>query len=310
MSERWIDETFHRDWKASMRADDVLFEMRTEHQDLIIFTNKTWGKVLLLDGVFQLSTRDEFVYHEMMAHVPLFALDAPKSVLIIGGGDGGVLREVLKHPSIEQVTLCEIDRAVIDLSLEHFPEISAGAFDNAKTTIEIADGFQYVQDHAASFDAVIVDSSEPIGPSAILHTRDFFAASKAALKPGGILIAQNGLAFFFRDHLGGTTRAFASLFDHVTPYMCHQPCYFGGPLAINFGTDNTNAVARTIDDMTLRQKDRGVFDLQYWTPATHVASFAMPAYAEPVVTAAIKQGRQHREHAEGYATMKDVLGEG
>lgn len=308
MSERWIDETFHSDWKTSMRADEVLYEMRTEHQDLVIFTNKTWGKVLLLDGVFQLSTSDEFIYHEMMAHVPLFALDAPKSVLIIGGGDGGVLREVLKHPSLEQATLCEIDRAVIDLSVKHFPEVSDSAFDHPKTNLVIADGFQYVQDNNETFDAIIVDSSEPIGPSAILHTREFFAACKSALKPGGVLVAQNGLAFFFHDHLAGTTRAFASLFDHVTPYMCHQPCYFGGPLAINFGTDNEVAVSQTVDDIAQRQKDRGVFDLQYWTPATHVASFALPGYAEPVVTAAVKQGRQQGEHAEGYARLKDVLG--
>lgn len=308
MSERWIEETFHPDWKTAMRADEVLHEVKTEHQDLVIFKNKTWGTVLILDGVFQLSTVDEFVYHEMMAHVPLFALDAPKTVLIIGGGDGGVLRECLKHPSVEKVTLCEIDRAVIDLSVEHFPSVSAGAFGHPKTNLVIADGFQYVQEQRRVYDAVIVDSSEPIGPSAILHTREFFAACQAALKPDGILIAQNGLPFFFHDHLSGTTRVFASLFEHVAPYFCHQPCYFGGPLAINFGTNNTDAAAVTTNTLAKRQTAREISELKYWTPETHTGAFAMPAYAELVISDAIASGRAQGDKAEGYATIKDVLG--
>lgn len=308
MSERWIEETFHPDWKTAMRADEVLHEVKTEHQDLAIFKNKTWGTVLILDGVFQLSTKDEFVYHEMMAHVPLFALQAPKNVLVIGGGDGGVLREVLKHPSVEQATLCEIDRAVIDLSLKHFPEISDGAFDHAKTNLVIGDGYKFVEDATAEFDAIIVDSSEPIGPSAILHTREFFEACRSALKPGGVLVAQNGLPFFFRDHLGGTTRVLASLFDNVGPYFAHQPCYFGGPISINFATNNESAVNVSRGELEERQADRKISGLKYWTPAMHAGSFALPAYAENVVSAAIVEGRTLGEKAQGYATMKDVLG--
>jgi len=306
MRDRWIEETFHPDWKTAMRADEVLHEVKTEHQDLAIFKNKTWGTVLILDGVFQLSTADEFVYHEMMAHVPLFALEAPQSVLVIGGGDGGVLREVLKHPSVESATLCEIDRAVIDLSLEHFPEISDGAFDHAKSNIIIADGYKFVQDANAEFDAIIVDSSEPIGPSAILHTREFFSACQSALKPGGVLVAQNGLPFFFRDHLGGTTRVFASMFKHVKPYLAHQPCYFGGPISINFATDDAGAANIAIDDLARRQTERGISGLKYWTPAAHTGAFALPAYAENIVAAAINDGCALGDKAEGFATMRDV----
>ena len=124
---RWIEETFHPHWRVRLAADEVLHEVKTKHQHLVIFTNATWGTVLMLDGVCQLTTRDEFIYHEMMAHVPLMALERPRRVLVVGGGDGGVLREVLKHPSVEKATLCEIDRAVIDLSLKHYPEIAGGA---------------------------------------------------------------------------------------------------------------------------------------------------------------------------------------
>ena len=204
---RWIEETFHKHWRVALKADRVLHEVKTEHQHLVIFENETWGRVLMLDGVCQLTTSDEFVYHEMMAHVPLMALAKPKRVLVVGGGDGGVLREVLKHPSVQKATLCEIDRSVIDLSLQHYPEIAAGSINDPRSDIVIADGLKYVADTKEKFDAVIVDSSEPIGPSAVLHTREFFADCRRALKDGGIFVTQNGLPFLFPSHLAETTRS-------------------------------------------------------------------------------------------------------
>lgn len=302
MTNRWIEETFHDDWKTSMRADEVLHEVKTEHQDLVIFKNKTWGTVLLLDGVFQLSTKDEFVYHEMMAHVPLFAIKSPRRVLVVGGGDGGVLREVLKHPSIEKATLCEIDRTVIDTALKYYPEIPGNVFDHPKADVVIADGLKYVAETDERFDAIIVDSSEPIGPSAVLHTRAFFADCKRALKPGGVLVTQNGLPFLFPDHLEGTSAVFASLFETVAPYMCTQPCYFGGPFALNFATDKSKRIAYDVKKISDRQDTRKINDLKYWTPAGHVASFALPAYAERVVRSAIKRGCNEGEKTQGYAS--------
>ena len=125
---RWVEETFHPHWRVRLEAAKVLHEVKTAHQHLVIFENPTWGTVLMLDGVCQLTTSDEFVYHEMMAHVPLMALAAPTRVLVIGGGDGGVLREVLKHPTVAKATLCEIDRAVIDLSLSTIRRSPTGAW--------------------------------------------------------------------------------------------------------------------------------------------------------------------------------------
>lgn len=307
MTNRWIEETFHPDWKTAMRADEILHEVKTDHQDLIIFKNKTWGTVLLLDGVFQLSTRDEFVYHEMMAHVPLFALANPERVLVVGGGDGGVLREVLKHPSITKATLCEIDRTVIDTALKYYPEIPGDVFDHEKADIVIADGLKYVAETQEKFDAIIVDSSEPIGPSAVLHTREFFADCKAALKPGGILVTQNGLPFLFPDHLEGTTAVFASLFSTVAPFMCTQPCYFGGPFALNLATDAAAHLELSSAQIAARLAERKITGLKYWTPDVHVASFALPAYAAHVADAAIQRGRVQGANTEGYATMKDAV---
>ncbi|CFX16588.1 spermidine synthase (putrescine aminopropyltransferase) [Candidatus Filomicrobium marinum] len=287
MSTRWIEETFHPHWRVALEASEVLHEVKTEHQHLVIFRNETWGTVLMLDGVCQLTTSDEFVYHEMMAHVPLMALEKPKNVLVVGGGDGGVLREVLKHDCVDKATMVEIDRTVIDTALEHYPEIPGAAFDDPRADVVIADGLEYVAKTEEKFDAIIVDSSEPIGPSAVLHTREFFADCKRALAKGGVLVTQNGLPFLFPDHLAGTTRVFASLFKRVAPYMCTQPCYFGGPFALNFATDDKSILNLEQKVLAKRVRKRGISDLKYWTPAVHSAAFALPAYAEAVVTEAI-----------------------
>jgi len=291
--DRWVEETFHPHWRVRMAAEEVLHEVKTEHQHLIIFRNRTWGTVLMLDGVCQLTTSDEFIYHEMMAHVPLMALDKPKRVLVIGGGDGGVLREVLKHPSIERAMLCEIDREVIDTALKYYPEIPGAAFDDERTVVVVADGRKFVAETEERFDAIIVDSSEPIGPSAVLHTPEFFASCRRALSEGGILVAQNGLPFVLPDQLRDTTRAFATLFNHVAPYMCTQPCYFGGPFALNWASDEDDHLDITEKKLAKRFNKRGI-ETRYWTPAVHNAAFALPRYAELVVKKAIVDGRNDR----------------
>jgi spermidine synthase len=279
---RWIEETFHSHWRVRLEASKVLHEVKTAHQHLIIFENPTWGTVLMLDGVCQLTTSDEFVYHEMMAHVPLMALTAPARVLVIGGGDGGVLREVLKHPSVEKATLCEIDHAVIDLSLKHYPQIADGCFDDPRADVVIADGLKYVADTRERFDAIIVDSSEPIGPSAVLHTRQFFTDCRRALKKGGILVTQNGLPFLFPEHLRATSEIFASLFKATSPYMCTQPCYFGGPFALNWASDDTRLLNIAEAAIGRRMAKRAV-TARYYTPALHKAAFALPGYVAAAV---------------------------
>jgi len=279
---RWIEETFHPHWRVRLAAARVLHEVKTPHQHLVIFENETWGTVLMLDGVCQLTTSDEFIYHEMMAHVPLMALERPRRVLVVGGGDGGVLREVLKHASVEKATLCEIDRAVIDLSLKYYPEIAGGCFDDSRADIVIADGLQYVAQTTEAFDAIIVDSSEPIGPSAVLHTREFFTDCKRALKRGGILVTQNGLPFLFPEHLKGTSEIFASLFKATSPYLCTQPCYFGGPFALNWASDDKGLLDVPAATLRRRMVKRRIA-ARYYTPDVHRAAFALPGYVADAV---------------------------
>ncbi len=289
--DRWIEETFHPDWRVKLKADKVLHEVKTEHQHLVIFENATWGTVLMLDGVVQLTTLDEHVYHEMMAHVPLMALEKPTRVLVIGGGDGGVLREVLRHSSVERAVLVEIDDEVVETTKKYYPQIPQDAFTDPRTEIVIADGLKYVAETNEKFDCIIIDSSEPIGPSAVLHTRQFFADCKKALAKGGILVTQNGLAQILPDHLAGTTRVFASLFKRVAPYICHQPCYFGGLFALNLATNDKRNLKTDEKTLAKRARKRLDTDLKYWTPRVHLGAFALPAHLERRVEDAIAAGK-------------------
>ncbi len=289
--DRWIAETFYADWQPSMRADKVLHEVKTEHQHLVIFENRTWGTVLILDGIFQLTTRDEFIYHEMMAHVPLMAMERPRNVLIIGGGDGGILREVLQHPSVKRATLVEIDQEVIDTSVKYFPDVGGKAFKDPRTNVVIADGLKYVADCADRDDAVIVDSSEPVGPSAVLHTKRFFANCQRLLQPGGVFITQNGVPFHHPEHLAKTTQYLAALHKQVRPYICTQPCYFGGEFALNWASDDAAHLNVSPATLARRAKARKI-ETRYWTPAVHKGAFALPQYMQAVVDKATAKGRK------------------
>ncbi|HEU4475952.1 MAG TPA: polyamine aminopropyltransferase [Methyloceanibacter sp.] len=283
--ERWIEETLHRGHRVRLNAERVLFDSETEHQRLIIFENADFGRVMMLDNIVQLTTKDEFIYHEMMAHVPLFAHGRAKKALIVGGGDGGVLRETLKHPELEQITLCEIDRGVIDLCRAHFPEISAGAYDDPRTRIVIADGTKFVAETDDRFDVIMVDSTDPVGPGALLFTREFYADCARSLKPGGLLVTQNGLPFLQPDELQQSVGYFRELFGDASCYLAATPSYFGGPMSYGWATDNAKLRQHRRKKIERRYKKAGGFPTRYWTPEVHVAAFALPTYVSELVEA-------------------------
>jgi len=281
--ERWVEETLHGGFRVRLKADRVLFDSETEHQQLIIFENSDYGRVMMLDGVVQLSTRDEFVYHEMMSHVPLFAHGKAKNVLIVGGGDGGVLREVLKHPEVKSATLCEIDRSVIDLCREHFPDVSAGAFDDKRTNVVIADGTKFVHETDERFDVIMVDSTDPIGPGAVLFTKEFYTDCRRALAPGGILVTQNGLPFLQAAELKQSASYFRDLFDDAFAYLATTPSYFGGSMSYGWATDNKKLRHHKLKKIERRYKKAGSFPTRYWRPDMQVAAFALPTYIRDLV---------------------------
>jgi spermidine synthase len=281
--ENWVEETLHRGFRVRLTADTVLFDSQTEHQRLIIFENADFGRVMMLDNIVQLTTKDEFVYHEMMSHVPLFAHGKAKKVLIIGGGDGGVLREVLRHPEVKSATLCEIDRGVIDLCRVHFPEVSAGAYDDLRTNIVIADGTKFVAETDERFDVIMVDSTDPVGPGAVLCTREFYAGCCRCLAPGGLLVTQNGLPFLQGPELQESVGYFRELFRDASCYLANTPSYFGGPMSYGWATDNPKLRQRKLRKIERRYNKAGSFPTRYWRPDVHVAAFALPNYVQELI---------------------------
>ena len=259
-----------------LQVQQVLFEEKTEHQHLIIFENQRFGRVLALDGVVQTTEADERAYHEMLVHVPLFALGNAKCVLIIGGGDGGALREALKHP-VDSVTMVEIDPRVIDSCKEHMPSLSGDAFDNPRTNLIIADGIKFMAETDQVFDVIIVDSTDPIGPGEVLFTEAFYASCKKRLTPEGVLITQNGVPFFQSEELRSSQQKLSPLFKDTGCYLTVVPSYVGGYMALGWATNDLNL--RHVSIKTLQSRFDGVdLNTEYYTPDVHVACFALPAF--------------------------------
>ena len=282
MTQKWFTEILHADLAQQLKIDELLFEGRTEFQDAKIFANAHLGKVLVLDNVVQTTLGDEFVYHEMMAHTPLFAHGSPKTALIIGGGDGGLLNEALKHPSIEQVTMVELDGGVVDISRAHMPEISDGAFDDPRTNLIIGDGAKFATETDQRFDVIMIDSTDPQGPGEVLFSKAFYAGCKRCLNPGGILVTQNGVPFLQGQELVDSVTHFRSLFADGSAYMITVPTYAFGMMALGWASDD--AGARTVDLATLEARYAAAgFETQYYTPEVHRAAFALPMYVKKLI---------------------------
>lgn len=275
-------ETLYDAYGQEFRIDETLYEVKTDHQHLIIFHNAAFGRVLVLDGVVQTTEKDEFIYHEMLTHVPVLAHGSVKRVLIIGGGDGGMLREVTRHHHIEAVTQVEIDQQVIDMCRTYLPNHSKGAFDDPRVTIVIDDGLRFVQNTVEQFELIICDSTDPIGPGEALFKEDFYAQCKRCMTPGGILVTQNGVPFMQLDEARTTARRLRRVFDDWYFYTAAVPTYVGGMMAFAWACDNP-ALRRT-DIQTLQSRyDAGGIQTRYYTPDIHRAAFALPRYLQDAI---------------------------
>ena len=278
---KWMKETLYDTHAQTLRMDKVLYDSDTDHQRLVVFENGRFGRVLTLDGVVQTTEGDNAIYHEMLTHVPVLAHGHAKDVLIIGGGDGGMAREVLKHSTVERVTMVEIDAGVIDFSKTYLPQLSQGAFDDSRLELVIADGAAFVKDTEKRFDVIIVDSTDPVGPGEVLFTDTFYGHAKRCLKPGGILVTQNGVPFMQGDELTNTMRAFKALFANWTCYTATIPTYAFGPMALGWGTDGD---AGNVDLRTLQQRfEESGLDPFYYTPEVHMGAFALPGYIKKLM---------------------------
>jgi spermidine synthase len=286
--QRWVSETLFEDLglRTSFLAQRVLYEVQTEHQHLVLFENPHFGKVLMLDGATQVTTRDEFIYHEMMTHVPLFAHGDAREVLVVGGGDCGIAEEVLKHKSVARLTQVEIDESVIEFSKEHFPEFTGPVFADPRFESVIADGMKYVAETDRRFDAIIVDSTDPQGPGAVLFTHDFYVACRRCLNHLGVMVTQNGVPFFQPDELAASVGHFRELFADAGCYVAAIPTYVGGHMAMGWAAADAQLRATPVETIAERYRAAGSFSTKYWTPEVHKAAFALPRFIADVVVKA------------------------
>jgi len=288
---RSIPETLFDDlgFRMTYAVDRVLYEMQTEHQHLVLFEHPFFGKMLMLDGATQVTSKDEFVYHEMMTHVPIFAHGNPREVLIVGGGDCGIAEEVLKHKSVRRLTQVEIDASVVEFSKEHFPEFTKPVLTNKRFDLVIDDGMNYVAKTDRCFDIIIVDSTDPLGPGKVLFSEKFYAACKRCMAKGGLLITQNGVPIFQAGELTATISRFRKLFADGYCYVAAIPTYVGGHMAMGWATDNTKLRHASVKTIAARYKKAGSFPTKYWTPEVHVAAFALPRFIADKVANAKKR---------------------
>ena len=275
-------ETLYPSWGQQFVIDEVLFEHQTEHQHLVIFKNAQWGTVMALDGIIQTTEKDEFVYHEMMTHVPILAHGNVRKVLIIGGGDGGILREVLKHPHIEAVTQVEIDQQVIDMCQRYLPNHSAGAFDHPKAHIVIGDGIDFVTHCDEKFDVIISDSTDPIGPGESLFTSGFYEGVSRCLNDDGIFVAQNGVSFMQLDEVQTTAKRLTPYFADVSFYAAAVPTYVGGVMTFAWASQNQKLRFVRTDEIIERFENSGL-TTRYYNAGIHNGCFALPQYVQDAI---------------------------
>jgi spermidine synthase len=285
---RWIAETLFDDlgFRMSYRADRVLYETYTKHQHVVLFEQPFFGKMLMLDGATQITKRDEFIYQEMMAHVPLFAHGDARDVLIIGGGDCGIAEEVLKHRSVKRLTQVEIDPAVIEFAKEHFPEFTKPVFADQRFESMIDDGMKYVAGTSRRFDVVIVDSTDPQGPGKVLFSHKFYAACKRCMNRGGVLVTQNGVPMLQPRELISSVKKLRRLFADGTCYIAAIPTYVGGHMAMGWASDDKRLRQTSARTLAARYRKAGSFSTKYWTPDVHAAAFALPRFIADTVAKA------------------------
>ncbi len=291
---RWIAETLFDPlgFRMTYAIERVLYEIQTEHQQLVLFQHKHFGKMLMLDGATQVTTRDEFIYHEMMTHVPILAHGKARQVLIVGGGDCVIAEEVLKHKSIARLTQVEIDASVVEFSKEHFPEFTKPVVGNKRFDLVIADGMDFVATTERRFDVIIVDSTDPQGPGKVLFTERFYRGCKRCLTPGGVLVTQNGVPFLQPAELVSSVGHFRKHFADGSCYVAAIPTYVGGHMAMGWASDNRRLREVPLKVIAERYARAGRFPTRYWTPEVHRAAFALPRF---IVDELARAGKSKRK---------------
>ncbi len=285
-TDSWVNETLYAEWGQRFLVKRELARVQSDFQDIMVFESHSHGRVMLLDGVVQITERDEFVYQEMLTHVPLLAHGAARRVLIIGAGDGGVLRRALQHRNVERAVMVEIDGEVIRLAKEHLPMIAGDAWNDPRAQVIVGDGIDHVrQAPDASYDVIIVDSTDPIGVGEVLFTDEFYANCARILTEGGLVVNQCGVPFMQADELRDTNIRRARSFADTWAYTAAVPTYVGGFMTLGWAAKQRAMRGHDAATIRTRAEAAGILGTtRYWTPELHVAAFHLPPYVAENLT--------------------------
>ena len=273
---QWVSEKW-KNVETRYRIKAFLYEEKSEFQHIQLVDTHEYGKMLLLDGIVQTTEKEEFFYHEMMVHIPMLSHPVPKQVLIIGGGDGGVLREVLRHPQVEKAVMVEIDSNVVDFSKKYLPSINSGAFENKRAELVFADGAEYVEKTGGTYDVIIVDSPDPVGPARVLFSEKFYFHLHQRLNPEGIMVCQTGSLQIQADEQKQAYKVLKNIFTYVSFYVYCVPTYIGGLFSSVFCSANINPKNIRYDEIQNKVNDISL-ETTYYNPGIHIGSFHLPEF--------------------------------
>jgi len=268
----WYTEKQTENFGITMKINKTLHTEQTDFQYLEMAETAEWGNMLFLDGMVMTSEKDEFVYHEMVAHVPLFTHPNPENVLVVGGGDGGVIREILKHPSVKKATLVDIDGKVIEYSKKFLPSIASG-LEDARVEVIVGDGFMHIAESNNEYDVIMVDSTEPVGPAVNLFSKGFYAGISKALKDDGIFVAQSDNPWFKGDLIKQVQSDVREIFPITKLYLANIPTYPSGLWAFTIGS-------KKYDPLAVPAERFHDIDTKYYTKELHTAAFALPKFVK------------------------------
>lgn len=273
----WYTEKHENKAGITLKVKNILYSGESDYQKVDVIDTEAYGKMLLLDGLVMTSEKDEFFYHEMISHIPLLAHQSPESILVIGGGDGGTVREVLKHPTVKEVVLCEIDQKVIDVSREFLPTI-AGKLDDPRVTINVQDAIEYIKEQKDRFDVVLIDSTDPLGPGVGLFTEEFYINVKNSLKNGGIVVPQSESPLACQKEFKLINKLLNKVFSVVVPYFAPVPTYPGAYWSWTFCSNGVKP--ELINDAFARELEKTT---KYYNRDIHKAVFAVPNYVKELI---------------------------
>jgi len=283
----WFSETLIPGIRVSFEAERIVHRERTAHQELVLIDNGPFGRMLLLDGATQVTSADEFAYHEMMCHVPMLAHGHVRRALIIGGGDCGLAAEVLRHRAVEQVTQVEIDAAVVEVARRHLGSLNSAAFGDERLELVIDDGARWVAARKERYDLILIDSTDPVGAGQVLFTERFYRDARGCLAPGGVLVCQLGVPFLQREGFVGAVRNLSAALPRVSCYVTAVPSYFGGHLAIGWASEEPGPGDASLELLAARAAAARL-QTRYYTPEVHLAALALPRY----IGEAFEEGRR------------------